>query len=392
MKKLFFIIFAASAAFELLAEGSRGTAGAQFLEFNIGSRSLGMGEAYTASTGDLSGFYYNPASLATLLYPEASFFHQELITDSRLENLSAAFKVYDGYLAVGNTLFWVPSFDKIDINGKTTGKVKFYNSATCLSYGMDFGFLSAGINSKFIYEKIDTETYMGGAVDLGLLKGFRMPTPFDAPARNFFVGMSLQNLGPHISGHPLPRKINIGGKYIPIKWLAVQTDINEYMIRQSDLYDFTYGFEESFQLKFGLELNYLDLLFFRAGYRFNDAGKYTFGVGVNYAVGNKAFSVDASIEDNMDFGYVYSINFSMKLIPKIVTIEDIAEADRHYKRGLRSYVADDVDSAIESFEKTREFNPYHKNIDAKIDNLKELKELKKKNDELEKENESQYTE
>ncbi|HPJ16258.1 MAG TPA: hypothetical protein PLJ39_14400, partial [Spirochaetota bacterium] len=61
----------------------------------------------------------------------------------------------------------------------------------------------------------------------------------------------------------------------------------------------------------------------------------------------------------------------------------------YYKKGLRSYVADDIDSAIESFEKTKEFNPYHKNIDAKIDDLSELKKLKKTNEELERQD-SQY--
>jgi len=133
-----------------------------------------------------------------------------------------------------------------------------------------------------------------------------------------------------------------------------------------------------------MEFNYLDLIFLRSGYRFNDSGNYTFGLGVNYAVRNLAFTIDASLEDNASFGYVYSINFNVKLIPKIVTVEDIAIANQYYKKGLRSYVADDIDSAIESFEKTKEFNPYHKNIDAKIDDLTELKRLKKTNEELEK--------
>ena len=384
MKYLIYIALILLSAVFLRAEGSRGTAGAQFLEFNVGSRSLGIGEAYTANTEDINGFYYNPATLATLKYPEASFFHQEHITDSRVENISAAIKIKNGYGAFGNTVFWVPPFEKIDIDGNNVGNVNFYNSATYFSYGTEISNIMAGANAKFIYEKIDTNTYMGAGVDLGLLKSFHMYTPFDAPNRNVYLGLSIQNLGTKISGHPLPRKVNIGAKFIPVSWLAIHTDANQYMIRKSDLYDFTYGFDESFQIKFGMEFNYLDLIFLRSGYRFNDSGSYTFGLGVNYAVRNLAFTIDASLEDTASFGYVYSINFNIKLIPKIVTVEDIAIANQYYKKGLRSYVADDIDSAIESFEKTKEFNPYHKNIDSKIDDLTELKRLKKTNEELEK--------
>ena len=201
MKILVYIALILFPALLIRAEGSRGTAGAQFLEFNVGSRSLGLGEAYTANTEDITGFYYNPASLATLKYPEASFFHQEHITDSRIENISAAIKIKNGYGAFGNTLFWVPSFDKIDIDGNTVGEVDFYNSATYFSYGTEFYNIMLGANVKFIYEKIDTNTYMGAGADLGLMKSFHMYTPFNAPNRNVYLGLSIQNLGTKISDH-----------------------------------------------------------------------------------------------------------------------------------------------------------------------------------------------
>jgi hypothetical protein len=280
----------------------------------------------------------------------------------------------------------VPPFDRINIDGEKTGQVYFLNSATNVGYGRDFGYLYAGGNIKVIYERIDTKSYAAAAADFGLLKGFRMYTPFSAPSRNFFMGLSVQNFGSQIAEAPLPRKINMGISFLPVDWLRFSTDVSESAVEYSDLYDFTYGFYESFQVRSGLELNYMNLIFFRTGYRFNDVGTYTMGVGVNYAIRNVSFSVDASVADNGVFGHTYSLNFLLKLIPKVVTVDDIAVANEYYKKGLKEYVTDDIDAAIDSFEKTREYNPYHKNIEKKIDDLEKLRRLKKRTEELEREN------
>ncbi len=43
-----------------------------------------------------------------------------------------------------------------------------------------------------------------------ILKGFYMYSPFDAPIRNFHVGLSIQNIGTPVHGDPLPRLIELG--------------------------------------------------------------------------------------------------------------------------------------------------------------------------------------
>ncbi|HOM87997.1 MAG TPA: hypothetical protein PLU42_08165, partial [Spirochaetota bacterium] len=55
---LFIIINAINTIF---AAGSGGTSGADFLEIGVGSRPLGMGEAFTAEVNDINAIYYNPA-------------------------------------------------------------------------------------------------------------------------------------------------------------------------------------------------------------------------------------------------------------------------------------------------------------------------------------------
>ena len=367
------------------AAGSGGTSGAAFLEIGVGSRPLGMGEAFTAIPGDINAIYYNPAGLGTVRYPVLSLMHQELILDSRFENISAAVPVYDGFLGISNSLFWVPSFERIDIEGNETGTVQFYNASGVVAYGISLGFLEAGLGAKYIYQKIDTLTLHSAAMDVGVLKRLYMYSPFDAPTRNFSVGLSIQNFGTKAKDSPLPRAIRLGTAYSPTKWLTLSVDMIESAISASDLYDFTYGFEESFRVNTGVEFSYLDLITLRGGYRFNDAGTYAFGMGFNYQVQQVNFNVDASYSDAGIFGPVYSFTVSFKLMFQVITMEDTAEAEKHYQEAIKNFVKKDIDGAIKEFEQTRRLNRYHKNVNQKIRDLQRLKDLMETNEELEKE-------
>ena len=367
----------------LFSSGTIGTSGADFLEIGTGSRPLAMGEAFTAEINDLNSLYYNPAGLGTLRYPVLSLFHQELILDSRYENISAAMKIYNGWGAVSNSLFWVPSFDKIDIDGNKTGEVNFFNGCFTAGYGYDFNEFYVGGSVKYIYQKIDTLFLSSAAFDIGILKGMYLYSPFDTPIRNFYVGISLLNIGTQAEDDSLPRMIRLGTSYKITRWLGLNLDLTENFISPSDLYDFTYGFDESFRLNAGFELNYLEIFFFRGGYRFNDAGSISAGFGFNYSIGEVAMIIDTSCSDNGVFGPVYSFNLTFKLIPKIITVRDKLNAEKEYKEGIKYFVADDIDTALEKFRKAKDYNPYHKNIDKKIDDLEEIKRLRKENKNME---------
>jgi hypothetical protein len=373
------------------SEGSLGTSGADFLEIGTGSRAMAMAEAFTAEINDINSLYYNPAGLGTLRYPVLSIFHQELILDSRFENISAAVRLYDGWIAASNSLFWVPSFDRIDIDGNTTGRVQFFNGCFTIGYGYDFNNFYAGGSIKYIYQKIDTLFLNSAAVDLGILKSMYLFSPFDSPVRNFNVGISLLNLGTGVDGDSLPRMVRIGTSYKLTHFFGFNIDLTENFIDISDLYDFTYGFDESFRINMGIELNYLEIMFLRGGWRFNDAGTYSAGFGFNYSIGDVAFVIDTSYSDNGDFGPVYSFNITFKLIPKIITVRDKFNAEKEYKDGIKYFISDDIDTALEKFNKAKDYNPYHKNIDRKIEDLEKIKQLRKENRDLENElNKDQY--
>ena len=384
----FFLCFVLSAG-AVFAEGTAGTSGADFLEIGVGSRALGMGEAFTAETNDLGTIYYNPAGLGSMQFPMLSMMHQEMALDSRFENISFCYPVYHGYLGISNSVFWVPPFEKVDINGNSAGKVTYMNGAFTAAYGYDLEFMYVGGGMKYIYQKIDTLFINSFAVDMGVLKGLYMYSPFDTPLRNFHVGISLLNIGTKAKDDPLPRMIRMGLSYKLTNWLGFNIDMTENFINSSDLYDFTYGFDESFRVNVGAEVSYLDIVSLRGGWRINDGGTYSMGVGFNYAIKEVAIKLDSSYSDNTVFGPNYSFTLSFKLIPKIVTYEDRLEAEKHYKDGVKYFVVNDLESAIREFKLTKDYDPYYKNIDRKIEDLREIQRLIKENERLEKEFQNQ---
>lgn len=388
---IFCAVFSASLfiSLPLFSAGSIGTSGADFLELGIGSRPLSMGEAFTAQTGDINSLYYNPAGLATLIYPLLSLQHQELILDSRLENVTAGRRIYGGYGAVSNTLFWVPPFDRIDIEGQKTGDVKFYNGVFTGGYARDFDFFYAGVSVKYVYQKIDNLFLHAFAVDAGFLKGFQVYSPYETVPENLHVGVSFLNFGTQAGlgapegNDPLPRMVRLGTSYQLTRWLGFNVDMVQSLIDTSDVYDFTYVFDESFRMSAGMEMRYLELLSFRAGYRFNDAGTYSLGLGFNYTIDNVNFNVDTSYSETGIFGPVYSINLTFKLIPRIVTVESREEAERRYREGIRQFMNGDLEGALREFRLCREYNPYYRNIDERIKDVEEIIRLREENIKLE---------
>ena len=336
-----YIIFGAT--LPIWPYGSVGRSGAEFLSIPNSARSTALGDAFVVGSDDIAVLSYNPSMLGLFQYPLLTIYHNELLLDTRYENIGCVYPVWKGFAGFSQSAFWVPKFDRIDEQGNVTGKTGVYDSATAFSYGLAFNKLSIGSTIRYIYEKIDSTVVQGISFDFGICKQLYMYTPFPTDTNNFSVGIAFSNIGYLSSGDPLPRLIKAGLAYEFSKWTKLYIDLSESAISSSDLYDFTYGFDESFRINTGLELSWNDMIFFRGGYRFNDAGKYTAGIGCQYAISNVSFAVDTSYQDSGIFGPVYGISFTVKLIPKIITAEDRKMAEKYYQEGIRYYVGDDLD-------------------------------------------------
>ena len=55
--------------------GKTGTASLQFLKLGVDARAIGMGEAYTAVTNDVSSLYWNPAGISRNFGKQVMFSH-----------------------------------------------------------------------------------------------------------------------------------------------------------------------------------------------------------------------------------------------------------------------------------------------------------------------------
>src|SRR5208337_3646632 len=147
--------------------------------------------------------------------------------DSRFENIGSAFPLLNGWFAVSNSVFWVPPINITDMNGNTTGSALFYNGVFTTAYAYDFENFYIGGSIKYIYQNIDNMFISSVAMDIGILKGMYLYSPFDSPTRNFFIGMSMLNLGTAANNNALPRMLRMGASYKPTRWCDLNIDLTE---------------------------------------------------------------------------------------------------------------------------------------------------------------------
>src|SRR6267378_327417 len=88
-----------------------GTTAAPVLSIPVGSRAIGMGEAYTAMADDVSSLYWNPAGIALLNQSQASFMYSQWLKDLTYNNASVAVPLENG--GIGARLSYI-SYGNID--------------------------------------------------------------------------------------------------------------------------------------------------------------------------------------------------------------------------------------------------------------------------------------
>lgn len=180
----------------LLAEtfAKTGTAGVQFLKLGIDARAIGMAEAYTAVTDDISSVYWNPAGLALKSNNQVLFSHTEWVADIRYEYLAASQVTGIGTFALSAAFLhmdWMDVYTE-DSFEYPTGET-FTNSdlAIGLSYANEYtDKFSFGFTLKYLRENLDEYSVNGASVDIGSL--------YNTGWKNFTIGMSLRNFGPDL--------------------------------------------------------------------------------------------------------------------------------------------------------------------------------------------------
>ncbi|MBM4403082.1 MAG: PorV/PorQ family protein [Candidatus Cloacimonetes bacterium] len=303
----------------LMAEpfGKVGTAALQFLKLGIDARAVGMGEAYTAVTDDISSVFWNPAGLAPSKRSQAFFSHTNWPASIMHEFAAASYATGVTTFAVYTSILHMDQMEvtEEDPFGPTGETFTASNIAAGLAYAQQYtDKFSAGASAKYLRENLGEFSIDSFAFDLGSM--------YNTGWRNVKIGMALRNFGPDVKyridndgdgsndedpydlldndgdgvidedGLELPSKIPMSFS------LGISGDLyrtpDSYLIASLQL-DNVIDRLETWNLGAEYKLNNL---FLRSGYQFNyDTNGFSAGVGWQIATRVAIFNIDYAYTD-----------------------------------------------------------------------------------------------
>jgi hypothetical protein len=274
-----------------------GGSSADFLQFEVGGRSAGMGGAQTGVATGVTAQFWNPALLATLDKPEIGALHANWLGDLNYEWVGYAHPLGSslGVGSVSAAYFHMPSIQGVDEFNNPTGVFSVYDLA--LTFGLSRPIargVNVGANVKLIRQNLATVSATGGAADLGV----------SAAVMGGTIGIAAQNLGPSLSysgsaSYPLPQQIRFGvsRSFLQDK-LLVAADYNA----PRNYYD---------DLRVGTEFKAHRNVSFRLGYRYELGTSGDPATGLSYGLGLHfgAFAVDYAMTPSDQFDNVQRVAF-----------------------------------------------------------------------------------
>ncbi len=281
--------------------GERGTTGADFLKIGLGAAAAGVGEAYTARSGDVNSVFYNPAGLADMKMNMLAATHLNWIAETRYEALAYARPIL-GVGTVGASVFLLhmPEIPSLDANGISQGMVQAYDLGVQFSYARDLSSwlgltgLSGGANMKILRRELAGSNASGLAADLGAL--YQLD-------ENFTFGLSCLNLG-YLS------EFESGSEKLPIVIRAgtcYAQDLGE-LHQIAAMVDLVQSLDNTLRSNFGLEYSFQNTVSLRAGYKLGyDTDGFQAGAGVQW----QNLSLDYALKLMGIFGTTHLVSAGM---------------------------------------------------------------------------------
>jgi hypothetical protein len=295
MKKIFVILTVLSS----LASSQTIGSGLTFLKLGVGARSVAMGEAFTAVSGDLSASYYNPAAQATADRYEVSVMHKQWIEGTSSEYLGATI-LGNGY-NVGFTAL-TTSVGGIEVRtqpgpAEATFAAKNFALGGTVSAKLS-NELAVGISGKMLYEKIFVDEASGYGIDFGGQYFLD---------NNITIGASMLNLGSMSKlkndKSVLPATFRAG-----VSYTSPLTDQFDLLAAADGAKTFN---DQKIHLNAGAEVVYDKQIALRAGYQTGFYIKYfSAGIGIHYGI----IKVDyAFVPMTQAFGSTHTFSLSFLL-------------------------------------------------------------------------------
>jgi len=181
----------------------------------VGARPAALSGAFSAYDGDPNLIAYNPAGLAWVAESAASLTHNRYLGGINHEWLVYA-QPYKkiGVSALGINFLTIGPIDSYDVNGNRLDSVSSSDLALNLAHAAHLVFdhsplfdeIGAGLNLKYVRERLDDEAASAFAADFGFL--------VKPNIKGLNLGFAVQNLGSKMkfinTGYPLPRMSKAG--------------------------------------------------------------------------------------------------------------------------------------------------------------------------------------
>lgn len=232
-----------------------GTKGGQFLKIAVGARSAALGGAFVAVDGDVNSIYWNPAGLGSIKQQQATFMHNEWLSDVRHEFIGYAKPLSDGrvmaggitYLGSGNIEGWKNEITRDDFSAG--------DMAVTISYSCKMNEkMLVGANAKLIHQRIKDSSANGIAIDMGVL--------YPTMVKGLSVGATLRNLGTRM-------KFENEADSLPIE-LKGGISFNTSNKKMLYLMDVTIVTDNNMRINTGIEYRLTPKLSLRTGYSSNN--------------------------------------------------------------------------------------------------------------------------
>lgn len=274
---------------------------ASFLKLGSGARTIGLGDAFTAVSGDISSISYNPAGLANIKKNEMGFTRSELVDGVNYNSLCYSKPAVNGVFGLGINYLSQSSIEGRGANREVTGKFGASDTAINLAYGRKLSARSGlGLNLKYITSRISDEYASGWAIDVGW--------QYKALIKGLSIGLAMQNLGPKMKfmdeGSALPLTARAGMGYMVLDNILLSFDVNRQVNDKKTVFSF------------GSEYALFSSLFIRAGYlknavsggsilAANDGFKAGFGFKLS------SFNLDYAVTPFGDIGRAHTVSLGV---------------------------------------------------------------------------------
>jgi hypothetical protein len=281
----------------------------EWMATGIGSRALAMGGAYVAVANDVSGAYWNPASLMNTQYPELGLMHEQRfggllnfnyggvawpLSPRHTVALTVTRSGVDDIPDTRNALIDLNGNGQLDPGERLDySKITSFSSAdwaVYFSYATMFNpRMRAGVNLKLIQRSMGSNSAYGVGFDIGVLYDLTPQLRLGAAVQDVTTTLLAWDTGRNDLISPT---LKIGGAYM---WDILGGTVTPAM-------DFDIMFENrqyastanlgpvSINPRLGIEYTYSKVVSVRAG--MNDMKQLTFGAGfhlpklyIDYAFG-----------------------------------------------------------------------------------------------------------